>query len=336
MDSLIEDLSSLNQLDGLIKNQIVEITATATQARTGSTRNARMFPAVQQRLKVFKGRRIFAGRIEISDLNNKVEMLRELGPESSMLGVEMKLMVKGIKPRKEQQVRTDQRQATIGRHRIGVDNEKHKLVKDWPSLELRECYKVLHPEVLGTAGQIVSLEANNIQEGDISMAKDLKGLSTRELTRSGRKMMRRQQDTVAGMVEDLSEEVEELSAGWDSRQSYRPGWIVSTAITGVQTTTELVRITSSIKLRRLRGRDVIDGRSWSKAMKLEKRNQGFVDGVLEVIREKSEAINGAGKVSTLPMRGRPHLEDGGDGGAAEDRARLCELFDGLWKPGGQG
>ncbi|CAH7674952.1 hypothetical protein PPACK8108_LOCUS9899 [Phakopsora pachyrhizi] len=32
----------------------------------------------------------------------------------------------------------------------------------------------------------------------------------------------------------------------------------------------------------------------------------------------------------------PHLEDGGDGGAAEDRARLCELFDGLWKPGGQG
>ncbi|CAH7674147.1 hypothetical protein PPACK8108_LOCUS9051, partial [Phakopsora pachyrhizi] len=32
----------------------------------------------------------------------------------------------------------------------------------------------------------------------------------------------------------------------------------------------------------------------------------------------------------------PHLEDGGDGGAAEDRERLCESFDGLWKPGGQG
>ncbi|CAH7687443.1 hypothetical protein PPACK8108_LOCUS22221 [Phakopsora pachyrhizi] len=32
----------------------------------------------------------------------------------------------------------------------------------------------------------------------------------------------------------------------------------------------------------------------------------------------------------------PHLEDGGDGGAAEDRARLCEFFDRLWKPGGQG
>ncbi|KAI8443993.1 hypothetical protein BY996DRAFT_6426548 [Phakopsora pachyrhizi] len=47
-DSLIEDLSSLNQLDGLIKNPIVEITATATQARTGPTRSARMFPAVQQ------------------------------------------------------------------------------------------------------------------------------------------------------------------------------------------------------------------------------------------------------------------------------------------------
>ncbi|CAH7674785.1 hypothetical protein PPACK8108_LOCUS9720 [Phakopsora pachyrhizi] len=304
-DSLIEDLSSLNQLDGLIKNQIVEITATATQARTGSTRNARMFPAVQQRLKVFKGRRIFAGRIEISDLNNKVEMLRELGPESSMMR----------RPSEVQQT------AQEGKQQL-----------EWNNLDKGDLPK-LHPEVLGTAGQIVSLEANNIQEGDISMAKDLKGLSTRELTRS---MMRRQQDTVAGMVEDLSEEVEELSAGWDSRQSYRPGWIVSTAITGVQTTTELVRITSSIKLRRLRGRDVIDGRSWSKAMKLEKRNQGFVDGVLEVIREKSEAINGAGKVSTLPMRGRPHLEDGGDGGAAEDRARLCELFDGLWKPGGQG
>ncbi|CAH7675011.1 hypothetical protein PPACK8108_LOCUS9974 [Phakopsora pachyrhizi] len=32
----------------------------------------------------------------------------------------------------------------------------------------------------------------------------------------------------------------------------------------------------------------------------------------------------------------PHLEDVGDGGASQDRARLCELFDGLWKSGGQG
>ncbi|CAH7675130.1 hypothetical protein PPACK8108_LOCUS10093 [Phakopsora pachyrhizi] len=43
-----------------------------------------------------------------------------------------------------------------------------------------------------------------------------------------------------------------------------------------------------------------------------------------------EAHGGHGSVRT------PHLEDGGDGGAAEDRARLCESFDGLWKPGGQG
>ncbi|KAI8446528.1 hypothetical protein BY996DRAFT_6611674 [Phakopsora pachyrhizi] len=236
-------------------------------------------------------------------------MWRELGPASFMLGdeeakVEMKLMVKGplrlksderIKPRKEQQVQKDQRQATIGRHRIGrfKRQEKHKLVKDWPSLELRECYKVvvvmdgcrdlpkLHPELFDPKFD-PQLPRYNTFVGQM------------DLTHSGQKMMRRQQDTVAGMVEDLSEEVEELSAGWDSRKSYRPGWIVSTAITGVQTTTELVRITSSIKLRRLRGRDVIDGRSWSKAMKLEK-HQGFVDGVLEVIREKSEAINGAGK-----------------------------------------
>ncbi|KAI8445252.1 hypothetical protein BY996DRAFT_6424399 [Phakopsora pachyrhizi] len=48
VDNSIEDLSSLNQLDVLINNQIVEITATSTQARTGPTRGARMFPAVQQ------------------------------------------------------------------------------------------------------------------------------------------------------------------------------------------------------------------------------------------------------------------------------------------------
>ncbi|KAI8454473.1 hypothetical protein BY996DRAFT_6562374 [Phakopsora pachyrhizi] len=29
-------------------------------------------------------------------------------------------------------------------------------------------------------------------------------------------------------------------------------------------------------------------------------------------------------------------EDGGDRGTEEDRAKLCELFDGIWKPGGQG
>ncbi|CAH7681651.1 hypothetical protein PPACK8108_LOCUS14280, partial [Phakopsora pachyrhizi] len=240
------------------------------------------------RLKVFKGRRIFAGRIEISDLNNKVEMWRELGPASFMMRRPSEvqqtaqesnrpLRLKSderIKPRKEQQVQKDQRQATIGRHRIGVDNEKHKLVKDWPSLELRECYKVvvvmdgcrdlpkLHPELFDPKFD-PQLPRYNTFVGQM------------DLTHSGQKMMRRQQDTVAGMVEDLSEEVEELSAGWDSRKSYRPGWIVSTAITGVQTTTELVRITSSIKLRRLRGRDVIDGRSWSKAMKLEKQWMEF-------------------------------------------------------------
>ncbi|CAH7683890.1 hypothetical protein PPACK8108_LOCUS26507 [Phakopsora pachyrhizi] len=61
-----------------------------------------------------------------------------------------------------------------------------------------------------------------------------------------------------------------------------------------------------------------------------------------------EFWSGAGEASDLPMRGMdvadgghgsvrtPHPEDGGDGGAAEDRARLCELFDWLWKPGGQG
>ncbi|KAI8444098.1 hypothetical protein BY996DRAFT_6535720 [Phakopsora pachyrhizi] len=129
--------------------------------------------------------------------------------------VEMKLMVKGplrlkldeiIKPSKEQQEQQLEWKNLDKKGDIGLRfkrQEKHKLVKDWPSLELRECYKVVgvmngcrdlpkvasrscnsHRKVLCTAGQIVSLEANNIQEGDISTAKDLKGLSTRELTRS--------------------------------------------------------------------------------------------------------------------------------------------------------
>ncbi|KAI8445673.1 hypothetical protein BY996DRAFT_6465846 [Phakopsora pachyrhizi] len=33
---------------------------------------------------------------------------------------------------------------------------------------------------------------------------------------------------------------------------------------------------------------------------------------------------------------RTPFDDEYDGGAAEDRARICELFDGLWKPEGQG
>ncbi|KAI8453663.1 hypothetical protein BY996DRAFT_6516343 [Phakopsora pachyrhizi] len=162
-DSLIEDLSSLNQLDGLIKNQI-----NRTDKRTEDFCR------------------------EISDLNNKAEMLRELGPasfdeEAKGQGISevqqtaqesnRHLRLKSderIKPRKEQQ---EQQLEWNNLDKKGFKRqEKHKLVKDWPSLELRECYKVVgvmdgHRKVLCTAGQIVSLEANNIQEGDISTAK---------------------------------------------------------------------------------------------------------------------------------------------------------------------
>ncbi|CAH7669219.1 hypothetical protein PPACK8108_LOCUS3805, partial [Phakopsora pachyrhizi] len=137
-----------------------------------------------------------------------------------------------------------------------VEKDKDRLITNFISVDKREHQIFQHDEVHNKQH---SKKENNI------VLFGVPGAFTKSCM-----MMRRQQDTVAGMVEDLSEELEELSAGGDSRQSYRPGRIVSTAITGVQTTTALVRITSSIKLRRLRGRDAIDGQSWSKAMKLEK------------------------------------------------------------------
>ncbi|CAH7673544.1 hypothetical protein PPACK8108_LOCUS8417 [Phakopsora pachyrhizi] len=114
-------------------------------------------------------KRIFAGRIEISDLNNKAEMLRELGPASFVMRRPSEVQQTAQESNRHLRLKSDER--------IKPRKEQQEQQLEWNNLDKKgECYKVVgvmdgHRKVLCTAGQIVSLEANNIQEGDISTAK---------------------------------------------------------------------------------------------------------------------------------------------------------------------
>ncbi|KAI8444934.1 hypothetical protein BY996DRAFT_6442029 [Phakopsora pachyrhizi] len=74
------------------------------------------------------------------------------------------------------------------------------------------------------------------------LAAALLGLVKRNLVKRDQGFIKQKDSKklLAGMVEDLC--WDRLSAEWDSRQSYRPGQIVATAITGVLTTTAFARI----------------------------------------------------------------------------------------------